>query len=78
MAAGVSGDAFIENSQGFLGKRGQLFGIGEAVAFLPQFLVLAGFQPGSFDLLCLEGQHLGAAVGILLGGAQVVQFAAED
>ena len=68
------GAAFIQGRQGFLGQQGQGFGIGETIPLLFQVRIFRRAQPGSFDLAGLEGQHVGAAFGILLDGPQVVQF----
>jgi len=69
--------AIIQYGQGILGQRSQRFGVGQAVALLFNSVSLSMLQPGRFDLIGLKGQHFGAPLGILLGGAQVVQFTAQ-
>ena len=71
------GCAIIQYRQGLLGQRGERFGVGQTVALLFKFRVFSVSQPGGFDLIGLEGQHFGSTLGILLGGAQVVQFTAQ-
>ncbi len=73
---GGLGGALVEGGKSLLGKCGERLGICQAVALPAQVFVLARFQQRGLDLPGLEGEQLGAAFGIPLGGAQFFQFPA--
>ena len=64
----------VERRHGLIGQGGQLFGVGQAGAFLQQRGFFAGNDPRRIDLRNLIIQHIGAARGVPFSRSDLSEF----